>query len=251
MSKRGFKTTITKPEPQAAVVIDEADLPRLPHFWRMLLSGAKLAGRNAATALAIFLLPLLLQVLGRIWVDDFKEVDFLTLRGIALEAFSILLILFNLGLVHLFTLRAVRGERPGIISSYRHGMYYWPRVMGLGLVVLLFAVLSLLALVIPGLIVIRRYALAGFFLVEDDLGIRQAMMRCADVCRPAVVRRYIWQMLTTYVLLGVLGWYLTQWFDIYGQTVAYVLFAISAFAPAVLYQAILDRKAAASATKEK
>src|SRR6185295_10606488 len=80
---------------------------------------------------------------------------------------------------------------------------FGPRLLGLGIVVGLMLIGGFLLLVIPGLIVLRRYYLSPYYLVDKDLTIGEAMKQSAADSKPN--SQAIWAVIGVSVLLSLTG----------------------------------------------
>ena len=71
--------------------------------------------------------------------------------------------------------RAVRGGSDEPLTALRTSARYYLRLYGLAIVIALLICVGFIALIVPGLILYRRYALAPYYLVERNCGIREAL----------------------------------------------------------------------------
>ena len=88
---------------------------------------------------------------------------------------------------------------------------------------------GLILLIVPGLIVIRRYFLAPYVMVDQDTGILESMRRSAAMSKPH--SGYIWSIIGVSVLLSLPGI-----IPFVGWAVSFVLAVLYSTAPALRYQ---------------
>src|SRR5690606_38409716 len=77
-----------------------------------------------------------------------------------------------------------KGHTPSLSRLWDIGKKYWLRLFGFFIVYGFLIVGGLILLVIPGLIVIRRYFLVPYIMIEKDLPILKAMERSAKLTKP-------------------------------------------------------------------
>lgn len=106
---------------------------------------------------------------------------------------------------------------------------YLVRYIGLSLLIALVVVAGLIAFVIPGVILLRRYFLAPYILIEHDTSISEAMQRSAALTKP-----YSWSV---YGIFGVfLLISLLSIVPIIGEIATFILAALYSIAPALRYR---------------
>jgi hypothetical protein len=103
------------------------------------------------------------------------------------------------------------------------------QMFGLYLLVGLYIFIGLLLFIIPGLIMLRRYFLAPYVLLDKNVSVKEAMDRSAEMSKPYSV--YIWGIVGVMFLIGLLnaipgvGW-----------LIAFILGMFYSAAPALRYQ---------------
>ncbi|MBX4196934.1 hypothetical protein KW801_00045 [Candidatus Saccharibacteria bacterium] len=103
------------------------------------------------------------------------------------------------------------------------------RMLGLYIVVGLIVVVGLFLLIIPGLIMIRRYFLAPYVMLDQKVGIREAMDRSAALSK--INTGSIWGILGVMLLIGMLNI-----IPIIGGLASFGFGALYSVAPALRYQ---------------
>ena len=105
----------------------------------------------------------------------------------------------------------------------------WWRMFGLYLLTGLYIFVGLILFIIPGLIMLRRYFLAPYVMLDTKCDIKTAMERSSEISKP--YSGYIWGIIGVMFLIGLLnvipgvGW-----------LVAFILGMFYSVAPALRYQ---------------
>lgn len=137
-------------------------------------------------------------------------------------------------------IQSTRNREVGLEEAIRVGLKYVWRYLGYNIVFALLLVGGLILFIVPGLIVLRRYFLAGYYLVDEDLSIRDAMNRSATQSKP--FSWAIWSLLGVVVLINFLSF-----IPYIGEPASFALSILYTFAPAVRYHQIVKHTAKAKA----
>jgi uncharacterized membrane protein len=108
----------------------------------------------------------------------------------------------------------------------------WP-MFGLYLLIGLYVFVGLILFIIPGLIMLRRYFLAPYVLLDTRCGVKEAMERSAEMSKP--YSKYIWGVIGVMFLIGL--------FNVIpgvGWLVAFILGMYYSVAPALRYQELKE-----------
>jgi uncharacterized membrane protein len=108
----------------------------------------------------------------------------------------------------------------------------------LGMLVSLCVVGGLILLIVPGFIMLRRYLLSGYYLVDQNLSIREAMRRSAASSKPAA--GYIWGIVGVQALFSVGSAILGLLPGGIGAFVADAVILLVCFLPALRYVELRD-----------
>lgn len=150
-------------------------------------------------------------------------------------AFLIAMIAAVAGGLVVATLRSAKGESTTYSSSLRFALRYFWRFLGLSVLLTLMTLVGLVLLIVPGIIVLRRYFLAPYYLYDREVGIFEAMrLSAAESTKVGGVLGIV----GVFVLIGVLN--LVPWV---GWIAAFVLNVLYACAPALRYVEIRARMA--------
>ncbi|HSX00121.1 MAG TPA: hypothetical protein VLH38_03740 [Patescibacteria group bacterium] len=110
------------------------------------------------------------------------------------------------------TTKAAEGEKLGYLESLRMGLHHFWRFVGLGICTGALILLGLVLLIVPGLILMKRYFLAPYYLVNKNMGIAESMQQSAED-----TKKYggIWGLMGVLLLIELVslipfvGWVLT------------------------------------------
>lgn len=125
-------------------------------------------------------------------------------------------------------LQAAKGKAMSIGSVFSDSMRYYWRLWGLLILMGLIILVGFLALIVPGIIFIRRYFLAPYFLLDRDLDIGAALKASAKVSKGH--GGAIWNIIGVMVLLSLAGI-----IPILGGLISSLLLMLYACAPAMRY----------------
>jgi len=228
---------------------DRVRQPKFQYFLRgftLLRDSLRHYRENPAITIAFLVVPALFTTFGGLLVGDLNSAATAPAPGRILGGFSLVVIgllwlALNGLLTYYFTLKAARQGYPGIIETYRRGIRFVPRIIGLALLALPLFLAGLLLLIVPGLIVARRYYLAPLYIVDHDLGIRESMERSAAASRPVSFKVY--GLITVTLLIATAATLLGRVLPPYGSLVGVVLGTVYCFAPAILYEEVRQTSA--------
>ncbi|MBX4199801.1 hypothetical protein KW789_02825 [Candidatus Saccharibacteria bacterium] len=126
-------------------------------------------------------------------------------------------------------LRAAQGKRLDFTLLWDTVKELGWRMVGLYLLVGLYIVVGLILLIVPGLIMIRRYMLAPYVMLDQKTGIREAMEKSAAMSKP--YSGYVWGVLGVMFLIALLNI-----IPLIGGLLAFVGGILYSVAPAIRYQ---------------
>lgn len=172
--------------------------------WNLLTTSFKLLFRNFWL---VFALTIAASIATSIEMPTYGEVTQAELDmrgGLALLAFAGLVwsILFMPAWVYA-QVQLSRGKSVTFGEAAREGFPRLWRVIGLYVLLGLIIIGGLLLFIVPGLIFIRRYCLAPYYLVDKDLPILESMHRSSAATRP--ISGYMWGVLLVNVVFGIIG----------------------------------------------
>ncbi|HET9850652.1 MAG TPA: hypothetical protein VFP35_03460 [Candidatus Saccharimonadales bacterium] len=103
------------------------------------------------------------------------------------------------------------------------------RMVGLYILITLYVLVGLILLIIPGLIMLRRYYLAPYVLLDKKCGIKEAMEESARISKP--YSGYIWGVIGVMFLISLLNV-----IPLIGGLAAFIVGSLYTVAPALRYQ---------------
>ncbi len=148
--------------------------------------------------------------------------------ALLVAVFMVVAVLYQTALFGL-ELESSKGKQATYAQLWKLAKKYALRLLGLGIVAGGFIVLGLALFIVPGLILIRRYFLAPYAMVDKDMGIMEAMRYSAELSKP--YSGYIWGVIGVTILIAV-----TNIVPIFGALIALVLSVLYSVAPALRYQ---------------
>lgn len=154
-----------------------------------------------------------------------------SLAGIGIIIFIVVIVAgaFIRAMLYGLQLQTAQGKTPDINALWEIGKKYWLRLFGLAILVGLAVVVGLILLIIPGLIMIRRYFLTPYILIEKDTTIMEAMRQSAALSKPH--SGAIWGVIGVSALLSLPGA-----IPVVGAFISLVLGVLYSAAPALRYE---------------
>lgn len=223
---------------------DKTDKPQLTGAFDLFGKSAELVQKNLNMFILLFLLPFVMTLISSVrstrssqWsissgsISGLPTYAFGGILGAAF-IFTILLIVasvFIQAMTYILELKAAAGQTPDFKDLFDTAKKYWLRLFGLGIIVGVLTVLGLILFIVPGLIVIRRYYLAAFVLIDKDVAITEAMMQSAEMSKP--YSGWVWSVIGVTILLSLPGA-----IPVIGGVISLVLAMFYSVAPALRYQ---------------
>lgn len=205
--------------------------------WRLLPKSYRLFIDNALPATVIAIGPAFVLQLGATLSLIANDTTLYQL-GLVLQSVAFFLLIGSVAAAALLQLRAVQGKDINLYQLFRDSFVYWPRIVGFSLLFALMLVVGFVLLIIPGLIVLRRYILTPYFIIDKDLGIREAMQHSAAASKP--ISKHIWTMLLIIFGFSGLGILCTKLSPEYGGFVSLLFSVIYNFLPPLRYQEAVE-----------
>jgi len=162
-------------------------LGKLSPSWDLVGPSWRLLVKHFEQVIFFFALPSLVLLLSGLLLGDTSHLHHLTnftnrqRLGIGLMGLSLLWSLVNFAPSLYFRVRLTGGEQPSLAACYRRGLPYFWRLAGLNLLLGVLLVVGFLLFIVPGIVLlvlfISRYYLANYYLVDRNLGIKQALLQ--------------------------------------------------------------------------
>lgn len=122
-------------------------------------------------------------------------------------------------------------KKPTLRGLWESSKKFGPRLIGLAVVVGLLLIGGFILLIVPGLIVLQRYFLSPYFLIDKDLSIGEAMKQSAAQCKPYFSS--IWGVIGVTILLSFTGV-----LPVIGSILSFVLVSLYSVAAPLRYREI-------------
>jgi hypothetical protein len=201
---------------------------KFPSAFSLFQPSSQLVRKNLTNFVMVVLVPgIYFAVLEQFFNP--KTADHHVAFWVTLVAIGLVYNLLVLAAKPVLELRTVQGQQFGLMEVIRLGWRYFWRLLGLYITVGAIITIGLLLLIVPGIIVIRRYALAAYFLIDQNVGIWEAMSRSA-----ATTKGYsgaIWGLIGVQILLGAPGW-----IPVIGPLISAGMGMLYSCAPAMRYE---------------
>lgn len=149
--------------------------------------------------------------------------------SIVFVVFFFVLSIIVRAMTYALELEAAQGKQPSLGHLWEVGKKYWLRLLGLIFVVGVLTLGGLLLFIVPGLIMIRRYFLAPYFMVDKDLSVSEAMKISAETTKP--YSGAVWGVIGIMILLALSGT-----IPVVGPLLSLVLGVLYSVAPALRYE---------------
>jgi uncharacterized membrane protein len=172
--------------------------------WQLLPTSFAFLKRNFWLLFSLAIAASIAAAIETPSLDDLTSYQTETTGIIAMLSFvgMVWSILFAPALIYA-QLRILKGEPVTFSEAARQGFSFFWRLVGLYILTGLIVLGGLLLLIVPGLIFIRRYCLAPYYLIDQNLSIREALRRSAASTKP--VSGFIWGVLLVDLLIGLAG----------------------------------------------
>jgi hypothetical protein len=107
--------------------------------------------------------------------------------------------LLNIGASYYLQLSAAKEKIVSTADCYRKSWLYIGRILAFTILFSVIVLAGFLLLIVPGAIVLRRYILTPYYIVDQNLSIRQAMGKSAKQTKP--VAGFVWGTMGVIVVL--------------------------------------------------
>lgn len=203
---------------------------QLSPSWDLVNPSVQLVRQNFEPIVFINLLPALVMLLGSVLLRHSQQ------RGIAIEAVGGLWLLVNAPVTYYLQLAASHGRRPATSECYSRGLPYFWRLLGFEIVFLILLAIGLFLLIVPGLIVLRRYYLTPFYIIDQRLGIFAAMRSSHADTQP--LAGYIWGTIGVGIAIAILAAFVSS-LTVIGAIASAFVGLIYLFGPALRYREVI------------
>ncbi len=215
--------------------------PGLTSSFELFTKSKNLVLKNLNTFGILLLLPFLLGLFSSIRSRDMNGFQRMT-SGSSSFSFSanvvgvgallglvilFLMVMANL-MVYILSLESAQDKKPGLNELWVALQKYGVRLFLLFIVVALVIFAGLIAFIVPGIIFIRRYFLAPYVMIDQDLSITDTMKESARISKPH--SGSVWGIIGVTILLSIPGI-----IPVVGWAVSFALTSLYLVAPALRY----------------
>lgn len=192
----------------------------------LLLPSMEVIRDNVLLYFTLLVLPMLMMTLGTRDVVDLNTL-FESIFSLPVIVSMFLSLIFLAPLTYTLT-HSAAGKELDFKKVFNNSYKYFFRLVGLQVIVGLLVLLGFMLLIIPGFIILRRYFLAQYFVVDKNLGIKDAMRRSAEVT--SINPWAIYGIIAVSVLFNLFGI-----IPLFGQVLGTILMLFYTVAPALRY----------------
>lgn len=197
--------------------------------WELVQPSLALVRKNYEAILIIVLLPALLSEYGALVYSGKKPI------AIIIIAVALVWRLLNVPVSYYLQLRAASGKVPTIAECYRRGLPFWLRIVGFEILFVIMLIIGFVLLIVPGLVVLRRYYLTPYYIINKDLPIGAAMKMSARETKP--VSGWVWGMFGVMLVFIFLQATISS-IKFIGPIIAVLISLIYLFGPALRWQEV-------------
>lgn len=212
----------------------------LTSAFGLLPKSTEVIKRSLLTYFILLVIPLLLTSLTGETTRlesgaSFKEVVDSVVDSITpfMVAGSLLSLIFFPALMYT-ELHSAAGKHVSLRDALKGYKYLW-RLIGVAILTGLIVILGFLALIIPGFVMIRRYVLAPYFLIDKNMSVTEAMSAAARATKPVS-----WSIYAIILVLALFS--IITGFGPIGLVAGTILQVLYSVAFALRYQEIKGRK---------
>lgn len=149
--------------------------------------------------------------------------------GSLILGFAIIVLAILLGpAITYVQLQSAKGNKVQLSEAITTGAKFIFRFIGLAILVSVLIMGGLILFIIPGLIMVRRYFLSAYLLIDKNIGIIEAMKQSAALTKPYSSK--VWGIVGVNILIS-----LPSFIPIIGTIISSVLQLLYSFAPAIRY----------------
>lgn len=225
-----------------------ADRPLTPS-WDLVKPSVALVKKYIWHVLYLSFLPSLLVVAGLALYSGGQEFLFEPVTtieprhaaGIVLVLLAMLWSLVVLPAFMYLQLQAIDGKEPGVWECVRKAIRHLPALIGMYIVATVLIIMGFIAFIIPGLLLIRGFMLAPYYIVDQNMGPAQALRQSYRDSRS--VSLYIWGIIGVTMVFALLGSILGI-IPVFGSVISLAVGYIYVFAEPMRYVEVVRGKLA-------
>lgn len=179
------------------IVTMEQNVSNQPYTssWSHFQTSIQLVRDNLEPIIILSLLPALLTQLGSVLVTKHNDTGYLLSLVGGIWTF------INMPAIVVLQLRGARNKATTVNEAYTQGFRHIWQVLGTLLLSGVLILLGFICLIVPGLILLRRYALAPYYVVDKKMDVGQAMKRSWEDSNHAA--GYIWGTIGVVLVISI------------------------------------------------
>jgi uncharacterized membrane protein len=195
----------TPPPSQPAQTVPEGE--KIPSAFSLFKPSWEALKLNLSTFLLLLFIPIVGTIV--LFAGSFGFLSTGHSSGslsVGFAAAIIVLVIYELLLMPALVyaqVKSAQGQKVSVSEVLRGGRQYFWRFYGVAILSGLIILGGFILLIVPGLFMLKRYYLATYMLISDDLGVMEALRRSAEVSK-----RYagaVWGLLGVTLLLALVG----------------------------------------------
>jgi hypothetical protein len=176
----------------------------LTSSWDHLKTGISLVRENPEPVIITAVLPSLAVQLGALLLQ--RHVN----SGTVVMMLGGLWLLLSMPAVLVVQMQMAKRHSITAAEAYSRGFTFFWRILGLTIITGFLILLGLLCFIVPGVMLFRRWSLASYYVIDKDLGIREAMKRSWEDTNRAA--GYVWGTIGVAVLVSIAASFLGMLF---------------------------------------
>lgn len=179
-----------------------------PSAWDLFRPSMAVLKRNITTFITIVTLPFILMLAGGIiaTVTDFQEYVKAvgTVIGISLICGGIVMSVLAFPSVYYIQLQGTKDEIVPFGEAFAAGREFVWRIIGLNILTSLIYSVALILFIVPFFFALKRYILAPYYLIDQDLSIMEALKQSSE--DSSTYSEPIWGVIGVQTLITVSGY---------------------------------------------
>lgn len=157
----------------------QKNTPTITPAPELVATNTQLLKKHYLSLIYLLVLPSLLYLLGNILLGNFgstvpERLNSEQILGLAVMLIGFVWLIVNLGPTTYFMIRAAKGKNDDLRVYYKKGLKFTWRLMIYYILYVAAIIIGLLLFIVPGVIIFQRYFLGFYYLVDQDLTVRQA-----------------------------------------------------------------------------
>lgn len=208
--------------------------------WDLLAPSVELLKKNIWQVVYLAFIPGILLSVGLVMVGEwpYDLSDSRTSMGAVILLIGALYSIISYPAYVYMLAKAAQGMELSIPQCLRAGLKRFFPLVGTGLLAGLAIICGFIALIVPGLILMRAFYLASYYVVDKDMGPIDALKQSWTDSQPVTI--FIWGVIGVAIVFAIAGSIFGR-IPAAGPIIAQAIALPYAFAPALRYSEIVGR----------